>query len=253
MRVKSIAEARQLMQMGANYTKKMVAIKPYLQRAKTLEQNKLTDDDINLLVDLKKGDKGAIKKLLDDVNIDALDLDLEDSSSYKATDYGITNEQYELTSVLEELKDSEFYDTTIDIVGNKWDDASRVALSSNPSLIKGIHEQVANGDYKIVHAAVERERALGRLTDVSDLEAYVSTFRKLHSEQQPQGQRGNANSQLQANPKSANKVDPRVAARKKAAASTQTGKKSSGGIQVNLDKMSDEEFLKRNADAFTFA
>ena len=254
MSIKSVAEAKQLMQMGANYTKKMLAIKPYLQRAQTLEHNELTDDDINLLVDLKKGDPKAIKKLLDDVNIDALDLDLEDHSGYKATDYSVSSAEFELNSVLDEIKESEHYDKTINVIGNQWDEDSRIELSQNPELIRGMHEQVANGDYDIVNAEVVRERALGRLTNVTDLEAYVTTFKRLQSAAQPSGQKDTGQNRSLANQRSKRKVDPRTAARK-AAASTKKPRKTKSGsrmTQAELDRMSDEDFLKVNADEFNF-
>ena len=64
MSVKSVDEAITLMQMGANYNKKMAALKPSLGLLKLLESNGLADaEKISYLIDLANKDAGAVNKL----------------------------------------------------------------------------------------------------------------------------------------------------------------------------------------------
>lgn len=77
MKVESPEEAVRLMQQGANYVKKMQALKPHLKMVRMLENNGLLDEGrLNFLIDVSRKDPGAIKKLLKDANIDPMDLDL---------------------------------------------------------------------------------------------------------------------------------------------------------------------------------
>jgi len=67
MQIDSVEDVRKLMQMGANYNKKMAAIKPNLKFIKMLENNDLLNEEsISYLIDLQKKDPAAIKKLLKD-------------------------------------------------------------------------------------------------------------------------------------------------------------------------------------------
>ena len=65
--VKSVDDAIALMQMGANYNKKMSALKPNLKLMKLLENNGLLDETkIGFLIDLEKKNPDAINKLIKD-------------------------------------------------------------------------------------------------------------------------------------------------------------------------------------------
>lgn len=239
MQVKNVDEARTLMQMGANYHKKMATIKPHLKRVQTLEQNKISDDDLNLLIDIKKGDRGAIKKLLADQKVDPIDLDFDDALEYKAKDYTVSDTQFELNNVIEELKESKSFDRTIEVVGNQWDAASRNTIAENPELLRGIHDQIANGDFDVIIAEVAREKALGRLTGVSDLEAYVTTYGKMSQ---------NTPAPAPAPKASTNRPDPRAAKKEKAKRSAGISRGGRGNTNVadvpDISRMSDDDFEK---------
>lgn len=232
MQVRSTEEAIKLMQMGANYSKKMQAIRPSLRRIQTLESHQISDDDINLMIDLKKGDKSAIKKLMDSHKINPLDIDFDATPDYKGNQYAVTDTELDLNMVLEEIKDSPVYAETIKLVGQVWDEASRQEIVKNPNLLRGLNNQIANGEYKIIHAEVERERMLGNLTGVPDIEAYARTYQKLYE-------------------KAAQTAKPPVKAKanqtrqKQAATSTtasNVGSRKSLADVPDIEKMSDEEF-----------
>lgn len=85
MTPKSEEDARRLMQMGANYNKKMAGMKPAMKILKTLENNNLlSEGELDFLIDLKNGNQDAIAKLISQHKIDPLEVDLTtDLSMYQ--------------------------------------------------------------------------------------------------------------------------------------------------------------------------
>ena len=244
MKVDTVEDARQLMQMGANYNKKMSGLKDKKNFITMLENNDLLDEDrLNYLIDLSKKDKGAIQQLIKDSEIDPSDIDLGDAT-YTPNAYGIDEKQVQLDEVLESLQETETYATTIDIVGNKWDLPSREALASNPQEIANINEHVANGIYDKVIAVVDQERMMGRLDGLTDFDAYVKVGNRLNSEgkltigapEPVQSQQSN--------------VNPTINNQRRAAASSTKSVSTKTTDYKNPLSMSDEEFNKAFGSEF---
>ena len=171
--VKNVDDAIALMQMGANYNKKMAAIKPNLKLMKLLENNGLlTEDKISFLIDLDKKNPEAISKLVKDSGVDPMDLDTDKASGYKQTAYTVDDRELELDTVLSEIEDTPTYTRTLDIVSNKWDGASKQVIAGKPELLKVINTHVERGIYDLIIKEVENERVFGRLSGLSDLDAY---------------------------------------------------------------------------------
>jgi len=192
MAVDNIADARQLMQMGANYNKKMQGLKPNLKLLKMLENNSLLDEGkLSYLIDLSNKDPDAIAKLLKESGLDPLDIDVEKGSSeYKPKTSPVSDAQVELDNVLEDLQSTPTYHETLDIVSNKWDNSSKQVLVKNPKFITLINSQVADGTYKQISTIMDKERALGRLEGLSDIEAYKQIGDALYERGELVSQRG---------------------------------------------------------------
>ena len=172
MQIKSVDEAITLMQMGANYTKKMVGLAPNLKILKLLENNGLlSEEKLSFLIDLDKKNPEAISKLVKDSGIDPLDMDVS-KSEYKPNTYTVDDRELELDAVLEEIQDTPTYSQTISVVSNKWDGPSKQVVAQNPQLLRVINDHMARGIYDRISTEVEHERMLGRLIGVSDIEAY---------------------------------------------------------------------------------
>ena len=243
--VSNVDEAISLMQMGANYNKKMAALKPNLKLLKLLENNKLLDEaKLSYLIDLDKKNPEAITKLLKDSGIDPLDVDLEKDSEYKPNTYTVDDRELALDEVLGELQDTPSYSQTLDIVGNKWDGPSKQVVADNPQILKIINDHVARGIYGIISKEVERERLFGRLNGVSDLEAYRTVGDNL----QANGGFDHLNPTTKTVVKVAAPIkkvaDPALVSKKRAASSTQKAAPSSAPADFNPLGMSDEEFSK---------
>ena len=171
--VKSVDDAITLMQMGANYNKKMAALKPNLKLMKLLENNGLlSEEKIGFLIDLEKRNPEAINKLVKDSGLDPLELDADKAGDYKPSTYAVDDRELELDTVLDELQATPTYNQTLNIVSNKWDGASKQVIANSPQLLKVINSHVASGIYDLINKEIESERVFGRLDGLSDIEAY---------------------------------------------------------------------------------
>lgn len=252
MSIANVDDARTLMMMGANYNKKMAGLKPYLKVVKTLENNELLDEDkINYLIDLSKKNPDAIKKLVQDSELDPMDIDTDEESTYKPDNYAVSDKEIELDTVLDDIRQSPKFQDTIEVISNQWDAGSKQIILDNPSVIKIINEHMEAGIYEQISSVVESERVLGRLNGLSDIEAYKQIGDAIHerggfTQPNTMNQQPNTNNSNQQT-----KIDPKLAAKKKAASSTKsTSSKTKKKSDFNPLNMSDEEFEKMSIDKF---
>ena len=181
MQVKDPQDIVKLMQMGANYQKKMAQMKPNLMLIKMLEKNDLLDQGkLHNLIDLSKKNPDAIAKLLKDSGVDPLDIDTEGESKYRPTDYSVTDKEYELDAVLDEIKDTEHFSDTINVLTKEWDTASRNIISDNPNMIRVINDHKGNGVFDKVNTVLQQEKSLGNTKGISDIDAYRRIAEHLH-------------------------------------------------------------------------
>lgn len=235
-------DAIKLMQMGTDYNRKMQELKPLKQLKAVMTQHSISDEDLALLIDIKQKKPEAIAKIVKDSGIDLYGFDVEQADKYVPTQPQVPATNDALDSVLEDLKvSSPTFAQTIQVVGNQWDEASRNVLVQHPEVIRIIDAQIANGTYAKIAQVVEYERTLGRLTGLSDLEAYTAVERKLVAANQPAPV---------AQPPVPVVVPPVKApvtdARKSAAPPRQTTA-STRPIPINSPALSDDEFLKQLA------
>lgn len=163
IQLKSPEEAIQLMQMGANYTKKMQALSQYRKTIMMLQNNQIDEDKLSFLIDLDKKDPEAIKKLLIDANINPYDIDTSEAPVYKQGNHKISDEEAVFTSTLEDLQQVQGGNETIQVI-NSWDQASKDALWTNPEIMKIIHQQRESGVYNQIANEIERQKMLGQLS-----------------------------------------------------------------------------------------
>ena len=247
MKPKSMEDVIRLMQMGANYHKKMVGLKPSLKVLKLLEKNQLLDPEkLNYLIDLDKKNPAAITKLLKESGMDPLDINVKEDVNYKPTSRSVSDTEIDLDSVLDSIKNTPSYGKTLNVITKVWDDASRSVVATTPHIISVINGHVADGTYDKVMGTVEYERSLGNLQGVTDLEAYKQVGDVL----QRQGKLGPipTNSGVPTKvepikPKTKPETDAKKQAQKKAASPTTPGKTATA-TSFNPLAMSDEEIEK---------
>ena len=178
---RNLDDVVKLMQMGANYTKKMQTLAPVKRAYESLNKADIKEDDLNFLIDIHKGDVEAIKQLLQRHNIDPIDLDLE-SNNYRANRRNIaSDEDVEFSDVLRDVDSS--LPKIQEILNNKWDESSKQKLVKDPKLLRALHEEIELGRFDEVQARVELEKTFGRYQGYSDLEAYIDVVTKMVNEQ----------------------------------------------------------------------
>ncbi|MBP93669.1 MAG: hypothetical protein CMC55_06080 [Flavobacteriaceae bacterium] len=248
MSVKSVDEAIQLMQMGANYGKKMTALKPGLKVLRMLENNGLMNEsDVSFLIDLNKKNPEAIAKLLKDSEINPLEVDLDRSIDYKGGNHIIDDAQLNVEEVLDSIKDTPTYKRTIEVVGKEWDATSRQTIAENPSIITEINNHIKDGIYDQIQSEIDKLRMFGQLKGVSDLVAYKQVGDMLNAQGKFDAAPDQSKQQKPEVKPKTNSNDPKIKAKKQAAGITKSGKatESKPDDDFNPLALSDEEFEKR--------
>jgi hypothetical protein len=162
-----------------NYTKKMQAIAPYRKMISAMEEEGITQDDMNLMIDVLKGNKDAIATVIKKANIDVLDLDLDEDKNYVPNSYGRDERELQIQEVIDEISHDREFAITQHVVAEQWDDTSREAFAENPQLIKELHIDVVNGVYdKVAPMAMKLKVLDGGKR--SDLEYYIEAGRQYH-------------------------------------------------------------------------
>jgi hypothetical protein len=260
MQVKNADEALQLMQMGVGFGKKMEALKPNLALLRMLEKaDLLTEEKLSYLIDLSKGNANAVNKLVKDSGIDPLEISAEKAGDYTPGNHRISEQEQALDEVFSSLEGEEGFDRTLDVITNKWDAKSRGLLAQNPRGLVDITQHIKAGVFDAVNTKVERERILGNLPGLSDLEAYRQVGEAMASSGELAHLIGKANQSSQPNapakvvvePKPSKADDDNRREKRKAASPTRASTPSSKRqADFNPLALSDEELMKLDISKF---
>lgn len=176
-------EAVQLMQMGANYTRKMQELAPHRKLMLMLENNGLLDEGkLSYLIDLDKKNPAAIQKLVKDAGIDPLEIDTSAEPTYRGGNHRVSDEEMAFTTVLEDLKSTQSGTETLQHINTRWDQASKEVLWNSPELMQVIHSQRDNGIYDVITSEMERRRTLGTIaTNTPFITAYKAIGDELNA------------------------------------------------------------------------
>ena len=251
MQVKDPKDIVRLMQMGANYQKKMTQLKPNLKLIKMLENNQLLDEaKLNNLIDLSKKDPQAITKLITESTVDPLEIDKEAPVDYKPNNYSITDKEYNLDKVLDEIKESETFNRTISVLTKDWDTESRSTISDYPEIIAVINDHMANGVFDQVNAKLQQEKTLGKLAGIPDVEAYRQIAEDMHKnnlfkQSQPQSQ--SIETSKVSNESVPKQADADRDKKRKAAAPVKQAPSKKASSDDDFLGLSDDEFMKKYA------
>ena len=184
--IKSPEEAVQLMQMGANYTRKMQALAPHRKYLLMLENNGLLDEGkLSYLIDLDKKNPEAIKKLIKDAGLDPREIDLEDPQAkpYLEGNHRVSEEETNFRTTLDELSSNPEGKATLSEINTNWDQASKEVLWKQPDVMTLIHQQRESGIYDRITTELTRQRTLGTLPpNVPFLHAYKAIGDQLAAE-----------------------------------------------------------------------
>lgn len=168
-----------LMQMGANYTKKMQLMAPMKRAVESLNKAGINEEELNFLIDIHNGDKEAIKNLLKKNEIDPIDLDVEDTK-YVPKNNIASDADVEFSETLMEIESS--LPKIQEILNKTWDTKSKQLILKDPHLMKALHEEIEMGRFDEVQQRLEIEKTFGRYKGISDIEAYIDLVTKMVNE-----------------------------------------------------------------------
>ena len=150
----TLDELKQTASKGMDYLKKTTALKPYRTMIAAMEENKVSPEDINLLIDLKKGNKEAIAKLIKENEVDVYDL--PEANDYKPQEYRQSETALEMKEVLNTIsKDAEFSRTSE--IYDAFDEQTKAFLNEDPSRIVGLHNDIKTGVFDKVLPLAEKK------------------------------------------------------------------------------------------------
>ena len=250
--VKSPEEAIRLMQQGAGASKRMQDLAPKLKILQMLENNDLlSEDKINEMIAIGSKDPKAIAAYLKDADIDPFTLDL-DQEDYQQQDHRVSDSEYELKQTINNLADQPKFQETLD-TADSWDSSSQEMAMKDPAILTTVNSHLQSGIYDHVAGIVEQEMVKGNISrNTPFLEAYNQVGNHLTEigafDQSNQSNEGEQTSNQDNTATTSNKGNnDQLNNRRKAASSTKaTGSNTntSSKEDVDLYKMSDEDFLK---------
>ena len=166
-----------------DYTKKTQALKPWRKTIDAIESARLGHDDINLMIDVFKGDKNAIAELIKRTGVDTLDLDTE-NSKYVPKDYGRDDTALAIKDIVDEISADKEYETTHRILSKEWDEKSFSELTKDPELIRLLHIDVKSGMYDKVQPIAEKMKVFdrGRQSDLDYYKAAAQEYFRAEAE-----------------------------------------------------------------------
>ena len=232
---KSVEDIISLMQMGANYTKKMQLMAPMKKVVQSLDNAKIDEQELNFLIDVSKGDKEAIKQLLIKHKIDPLEIDLDGDNTYSPRNNIASDEDVEFNDTLMDIHDS--LPRIQEILNNTWDDNSKKAILKDPRLMRALHEEVQMGRFDEVQKRLEAEKTFGRYKGISDVDAYIDLVSKMEQERMKTKTQPETPTRTESTKKIPDKS-------KAAPTKGKTSKSSSSLTAKDLLSMSDDEFNK---------
>lgn len=191
-----------LAQMGANYSRKMENMKQYTGIIQAFKENNITNpQDINLVIDVLKGNPNAIKTIAEKHNIDFYNLS-NDSGSEEETQYTPNNyipnpNQLEFEEVVAELQESPYGSRIMQEV-KTWDSESVTEIVGNPRVLQFLDNHASTGLYDDTMAILEKAKLLGQLpSNKKIIDAYDEVATQLLANNPSKYQVNSVNTQTQ--------------------------------------------------------
>jgi len=219
-------------QKGLNYTKHMQQLKPFRVSIGIMEENGLTDSDLNLLVEAKSGNKDALGKLLADANLDPIDVETDNKGSYVPKQHGKATADPEMERVISSIKSDNEYGSAIQEALNNMPEDFYNKVSGSPENLEFLHDDFKNGIYQKVMPEVMKLQALYGAGDT--MKMYIDTAKNMTANKPDDSGKDKPKPKAEATVKEKRKV---VSTTKKKGAASKPVSKS-------LKDMDDDEFDK---------
>lgn len=146
----TVDELKELAPKALHYIKKLQKIAPYRRTISAMEQNGVSENDINQFIEMKKGNKTAIANFLSNQNIDPYDLtsfDSQQSANYQPLKYGL--EDNKLTRIVEDLREHP-RSNELDSYLKTLDRVSIERIKDNPEVLEVLMSNIENGYFDVI-------------------------------------------------------------------------------------------------------
>lgn len=221
-------EVTKLASKGMDYIKKMQAIAPYRKTISAMEENDLTYEDINLLIDIKKGNKEALVTLIQKQGIDPYDLPAQEDVKYTPTQYGKDEAMLQLQEIVSRIQSDSEYSQTQKVVSS-LDVKSKEEITKNPQILEGLHYDIQQGIYDKIFPFANKLAALDEYSKPF-LEYYVKAGQAIYAQE---------NEKIKQQEAMKQEKQQKVQQQKKVAGLPSQGKKVTNMIDAEI---SEEEF-----------
>ena len=139
-------------QMLHDYSNKMRGINEYKPYLKALKEKGIIGDEekFNFAMSLLDGDKATIKKHMEALKIDLVDLELDEDSKYVPKNYIPSKQSMVLDETMEIASNIGVDSKLRSVIAKDWDDDSFAEFLNNPSVRNDLLTHMQDGTYEIV-------------------------------------------------------------------------------------------------------
>ena len=152
----------QAQQMAYGFSDKMASFKQYRPYMASLKERGMLEDPskFNFVMDLLDGDPEALKKHLQTLKVDPLDLDMENVAYAGAKNHLTSREELVLEDALEQAKQYGAEDQLRSALAKDWDAESFNEFLTVPEVRRDLLEHMATGAYDLVQDRIAEMKTL---------------------------------------------------------------------------------------------
>ena len=176
----------QAQQLAYNYSAKMAGFKQYRPFMAPLKDRGILDnpEKFDLAMKIIDGDPEAIKKQMQSLDIDPLDLDM-DKVDYAPDNVRSTESMLAIEDALDQAKMYGVGDKVYEAVVEKWDDDSFKEFVESPSVQKDLITHMNNGSYEPIMQKVSEMSMLDNQFDSMKMtDKYRAAVAQMNAETQ---------------------------------------------------------------------
>lgn len=169
-----------------NYTHKLQKIAPFRRAINALEENKISEEELNQLIEIRNGNSIAIKNLLDMKKIPTSEItsvDEDTSKNYKPKEYGQSESELEWQEMVITLQTNPNYETMRTYV-NSLDAESQELIKQNPQALENFLRDIEAGVFKESCALAQKNKLMETGQKQPEIMYYISAVQSLWDKKQ---------------------------------------------------------------------
>ena len=165
----TLNELVQGFEKGINYTQKLQGVAGLRKVGNLMDEESLSMDDLNLLVELKKGNAKAASKLMGNANIDSMDIDADEAKDYTPNNYGTEPVSFEMESVRDAINADTENLPKVENALNTMPQPFFDEISGVPNSLNALYLDVKSGVYDQVMPEMQKLSTLNNVAPSVEL------------------------------------------------------------------------------------